>query len=151
MKKTLIIAASMVALVTVFASAQPGSGYRSSGPMHGGQRGIGLDTEELETVSGRIRLQEDQLPSVTSGGTTYSLHIPRLLIEEISIQDGQQVSVEGYVTTARSFDLLREETILRVRAMEAEGTRVVVPSQGDRRAFSTGSSSQRAPSRGSRR
>lgn len=155
MKKRLIIAVTMVALVAVFASAQAwngrepgmmgdqGSGHGGFGPMHAGQRGVGLDSQEMETVSGPIRLQEGQLPSVTSGDTTYSLHIPPILTEEVSIRDGQQITVEGYAT--------REQTILRVRAIESDGTRVIVPAQRDQRSFSARSSFQRAPTRGGRR
>lgn len=153
MKKTVVIAVSMVVLVAVLASAQAWDGrgpgmmgdqsgtYGGYGPMHGGQRGALLEDLEEETVSGRIQLQEDELPTITSGGTTYSLHIPWALAEEISIRDGQQVTVEGYLTTVQSFDLIGEETILRVRALEADGTRVVAPSQGV----------GRSPSRGARR
>lgn len=144
MKKTVVIGVSMVVLVTVLASAQAWNGrgpgmmgdrsgtYGGYGPMHGGQRGMLLEDLEEETVSGRIQLQEDQLPTISSGGTTYSLHIPWALTEEISIRDGQQVTVEGYVARVQSFDLLGEDTVLRVRAMESEGTRVVLPSPGAR-------------------
>ncbi|HKK47509.1 MAG TPA: hypothetical protein VJ932_00335, partial [Alkalispirochaeta sp.] len=110
-----------------------GSRYGGYGPMHGGQRGIALDDLESETVSGRIQLRQGALPTVPSGGTTYALHIPRILTDQIAIRDGQHVSIEGYITTARSFDLLSEETILRVRALESEGTRVVAPFRGGRR------------------
>lgn len=149
MKKTMVIAISMVALVTVVVSAQ--SGY---GPMHGGRHGMGienLENLEEETISGRIQLREGELPSITRGGTTYSLHIPWALTEEMSLNDGQQVTVEGYVTTARSFDLIGEETMLRVRALESDGTRVVLPSQGASRPNSQGSAGPRSSARGGRR
>ncbi|MFO8043212.1 MAG: hypothetical protein R6U25_08430 [Alkalispirochaeta sp.] len=151
MKKTVVIAVSMVVLVTVLASAQAWNGrgpgmmgdqsgtYGGYGPMHGGQRGMLLEELEEDTVSGRIQLQEGELPTISSDGTTYALHIPWALTEEISIRDGQQVTVEGYVTTVRSSDLLGEDTVLRVRAMESEGTRVVLPSRGARRSGARGS------------
>ncbi|MEX2442734.1 MAG: hypothetical protein WD492_03950 [Alkalispirochaeta sp.] len=160
MKKTVVIIASMVALVTVMASAQtwngrgpgmmgdPSGTYGGYGPMHGGRHGMVLDDVEEATVAGRIQLQEGELPTISSGGTTYSLHIPWVLTEELSISDGQQVTVEGYVTTARSFDLIGEETILRVRAMESDGTRVVLPSQGADRSSFRGSASPHSSTRG---
>jgi uncharacterized protein YdeI (BOF family) len=162
MKKTIAIAVSMVALVTVLASAQSWNGrgpgmmgdqsgaYGGYGPMHGGQRGTFLEELEEETVSGRIQLQEGELPTITSGGTTYSLHIPWTLTEEMSIRDGQHVTVEGYLSTVRSFDLIGEETILRVRAVESDGTRVVLPSQGFGRANRQGSRSPRSSGWGGR-
>lgn len=163
MKKTVVIAVSMVVLVAVLASAQawngrgPGmmgdqsGGYGGYGPMQGGQRGLSLEDLEEETVFGRIQLQEGELPTVTSGGTTYSLHIPWTLTEEISLRDGQQVTVEGYLTTVQSFDLIGEETMLRVRALESDGTRVVLPSQGVGRSGAPGSGSPRSSAQAGRR
>ena len=154
MKKTVVIAVSMVALLTVLVSAQTWNGrgpgmmgdqsgtYGGYGPMHGGRQGASIEDLEEETVSGRVQLREGELPTLTSGGTTYSLHIPWALTEEISVSNGQQVTVEGYLTTVRSVDLIGDETILRVRALESDGTRVVLPSQGVGRSASPRSSSR---------
>ncbi|MFW5694242.1 MAG: hypothetical protein ACOCYB_03680 [Alkalispirochaeta sp.] len=164
MKKTTIIAVSMAVLATMLVSAQAWNGrgpgmtgdqtgmHGGFGPMHSGQGGFAAGDLEEETVSGRIQLQEGELPSITSGGTTYSLHIPWVLTEELAMSDGQQITVEGYVTSVQSFDLVNEETILRVRAVESDGTRVVLPTGTGGRPGSQGDfSSRRTPFHGGRR
>lgn len=53
--------------------------------------------EELVTLTGQLILQEDQWPQLESGGEVYKLMYPPFIDLEIDVQDGQQITVQGYV------------------------------------------------------
>lgn len=83
---------------------------------------------EAQTITGRIVLEEDTLPVLVSGQTSYDLLIHPSLASEISVQSGETVTVEGYVRETASFDLLGTDNRVMVTAFESGGTRVVLPS-----------------------
>jgi uncharacterized protein YdeI (BOF family) len=143
MNKRFLIVAGMVALAAVAVSAQgrPGMGqYGAQGPQQGAMQGPGgsagrggmmggatWDDVEETSLAGRLVLAEDEFPVLSSGGEEYSLRIHPALSSEVTVRNGQQVSVEGFVREFQSFDLMGTERIVHVTAMEVDGTRVVLP------------------------
>jgi hypothetical protein len=142
MNKRVLIVAGLVALATVAVSAQgrPGMGqFGGDGPQpgmmqgaggfaaRGGMLGSAWDDAEETSLSGRLELAADEFPVLNSGGAEYTLRISPALSSELSVRNGQQISVEGYVREFPSFDLMGTERIVHVTAMEADGTRVVLP------------------------
>jgi hypothetical protein len=53
--------------------------------------------EEPATITGQLILQENQWPQLESGGQVYELMYPPFIDLEIDVQDGQQITIEGYV------------------------------------------------------
>jgi hypothetical protein len=177
MMKRVLIVAGLVALATVAVSAQgrPGMGqYGGQGPQagggwsgapqqgmvpgaggfagRGGMMGTAWDDVEETSLAGRLQLAEDEFPVLNSGGEEYSLRIHPTLSSEVSVRNGQQISVDGYVREFQSFDLMGTERIVHVTAMEVDGTRVVLPDgwggpgDGSRGGFSGGGASPRGGS-----
>tara|TARA_B100000614_G_scaffold249707_1_gene259015 strand:+ start:523 stop:1047 length:525 start_codon:yes stop_codon:yes gene_type:complete len=152
MTKRIVLATTLVILTATIASAQgwtggpgtmgrqqtqgraatPGAGmygprYDADDMMGWGPGWIDQDAEETE-LTGRLQLAEDQAPVLTSGGTDYVLHIHPALAQEVSVRNGQTITVTGYVANVASPDLLGEDHFVRVTAIEVDGTRVVLPS-----------------------
>lgn len=165
MMKRVLIVAGLVALATVAVSAQgrPGMGqYGGQGPQpqagaggfegRGGMMGPVWDDVEETSLAGRLQLADDEFPVLNSGGEDYSLRIHPTLSSEVSVRNGQQISVDGYVREFQSFDLMGTERIVHVTAMEVDGTRVVLPDgwggpgDGSRGGFSGGGASPRGGS-----
>ena len=123
MKRTMVISLVLITLAAGVAVAQPWGGDAgfSGGPWAQGE------APELETLEGRLRLAEDERPVLVAGGEEYTLAIHPALVAELSVSNGQSVTVEGFVTTFPSRDLLGDERVVHVRAFEAGGTRVVIP------------------------
>lgn len=119
MNKRIGLALAIGSIVTAIVTAQAVTGG-------GWQRD---DMEEIE-LSGRLRLVEDERPVLVSNGTDYILAIHPVLSGEVSVGNGQQVTVEGFAVSVPSPDLLGEDHLVRVTAMEVDGTRVVMPAGG---------------------
>lgn len=90
----------------------------------GGMMGSAGTAEEV-TYSGRIRLTQGEFPTLLVGNERYSLRIDPILAGEISLRDNTPAEVTGVLREFRSFDLLSEERVIHVRAIDVEGTRYV--------------------------
>lgn len=111
MKRTLFVAVALSIAVAAIASAQ-------SGPQ-------GVDSSAEIELSGRLRLEADERPVLVVGTEEYTLAIPRSIAAELDVDNGARVLVAGYLSERRSFDLISDSRVLRVRAFEVDGVRVV--------------------------
>ncbi len=104
--------------------------FAASAQMHAGagQAAGNADVEEIE-LTGRLRLERDQLPVLTVDGREYTLRIAPALSAEFEVRNGQEVSVSGFLLERPSRDLLGTTSIVMVRAIEVGGTRYVMPMQ----------------------
>ena len=84
------------------------------------------DTWETVTVSGAVSFEDWPHPEITSRGTTYELMVPRLPVEELDIQAGDTVTVEGIVVDRSD----SEEVYLKVIRAVVDGEEYFVPYGG---------------------
>lgn len=95
---------------------------------YGGAGGFGAGEVTDFEAEGRLILEEGVLPRLATDGTEYTLRIAPAIAAEIEVTNGETVSVDGGMVTLRGPDLVSTERIVFVRAIEADGTRVVAPS-----------------------
>jgi len=62
----------------------------------GAEHGLKFSEEKL-TVSGPVYFQNRMHAELKSGGQDYELMVPRFYLYELELEEGQQVTVEGYV------------------------------------------------------
>lgn len=111
MKRTMMLAAAMVVAVAALATAQ--AGFRAD------------DVEEVE-LSGVLRLAEGERPVLVVGSREYVLALHPALTQDLDVSSGERVSLEGVMIERDSFDLISTITVVRVHAIEADGTRHVL-------------------------
>lgn len=127
MKRRMVLAAALMAVVVLASSAQ----MRERG-------GAAIDTpglteaQEVE-LTGRLRLERDQLPVLVAADREYTLRIAPALGAELDVATGQEVAVAGYLMERASRDLLGTTAFVMVRAIEVNGTRYVMPVIGHMR------------------
>jgi hypothetical protein len=125
MKRIITISALLVVLSAGLVAAQPFGGV---GPCGGGAWATGAEeAPELQTLEGRLQLEQESRPVLLVDGEQYTLMIPPVIAQELSVRDGQTITVEGYVASVAGRDLLGDDQYVRVQAVEAGGTRVVMP------------------------
>lgn len=127
MKRTVGVSVVLMMVVGAVAMAQPFG--QATGP-GAGMRGAWVESSEEVSLTGRLVLAADEFPRLVSGGSEYQLRIAPWLSDEVDLTNNETISVEGYATTVASFDLLSDETVVHVSAIEADGTRVVMPDRG---------------------
>ena len=119
MNKRIAMMVGLIAVATMMVSADPWTGRGLSGRT--------WDDVEEQTLSGRIQLEADTFPILSSGGEEYILDIHPVLADEVTVRNGQQITVEGYVFEVSSRDLMGSDNVVRVTAVEVDGSRVVLP------------------------
>lgn len=127
MKRRIVLAVGFMMVVALVAGAQMRGGAVGSFAAPGFS-----EAEEVE-LTGRLKLERDQLPALVAAGREYTLRIAAALSAELEVADGQEVTVSGYLMERASRDLLGTTTIVMVRAVEAGGTRYVMPAMGHMR------------------
>ncbi|MFW5689309.1 MAG: hypothetical protein ACOC1U_07045 [Spirochaetota bacterium] len=130
MKRTLVLATVLVILTAGVVAAQPWGGEATAPAgryAEGPWSGAFAEAPELQTLEGRLELEDGERPVLVVGGEEYTLMINRVLAAELDVSDGARVTIEGVVVTVPGRDLLGDDIIVMVRAVEANGTRVVVP------------------------
>jgi hypothetical protein len=78
-------------LVLAAAAFTLAEGQSESGAQRYGAAGL-----EQVKVSGKLSLEDRMHPELESGGKTYELMVPWFLTRQIELQEGEQVTVEGY-------------------------------------------------------
>lgn len=119
MKRTAMIGIVLATIAVLGVSAWgPGAG-----------QGSFWDSEELEEsdLTGRLQLAENEVPVLVVGADEYQLMIPPILAAEIEVENNERISVTGYTTEFANPDLLGSTKVMHVRAIEADGERVVLP------------------------
>lgn len=130
MKRVFVLSVLLITLAAGFVVAQPwgGAGTPQTGAQSAGPWAFANEEQpELRTLDGRLELEDGARPVLIAEGEEYILRIHRVMLPELSVRDGQTVSVEGYVITVPGRDLLGDDLVLAVQALEANGTRVVMP------------------------
>jgi hypothetical protein len=91
MKKTLLVSSVilLVSLGSVFAS-----GSQEEGP-YGGFTGPGV-SEKIE-LTGRVQFPGYGHPELVAGGETYEIMVPFFLLDEVDLEEGETVTVEGFL------------------------------------------------------
>jgi hypothetical protein len=119
MKRTAMIGIVLATMAVLSVSAWgPGAGQ--------GIFGNNQDLEETE-LAGRLQLAENERPVLVVGANRYQLMIPPALAAEIEVENNERISVTGYETEFSNPDLLGNTKVVRVRAIEADGEKVVLP------------------------
>jgi hypothetical protein len=85
------------------------------------------DEIEESDLTGRLQLAENEIPVLVVGADQYQLMIPPALAGEIDVENNERISVTGYATEFASPDLLGNTKVFHVRAIEADGEKVVLP------------------------
>ncbi|MFP4212160.1 MAG: hypothetical protein ACOCU4_09540 [Alkalispirochaeta sp.] len=84
------------------------------------------DLEETE-LTGQLKLAENEVPVLVVGADQYQLMIPPVLAAEIDVENHERIAVTGYATEFADPDLLGSTKVMHVRAIEADGVKVVLP------------------------
>jgi len=119
MKRTAMIGIVLATIAVLGVSAWgPGAG-----------QGMFWNSEELEEsdLTGRLQLAENEVPVLVVGADQYQLMIPPALAAEIDVENNERISVTGYETEFSNPDLLGSTKVMHVRAIEADGEKVVLP------------------------
>lgn len=115
MKKSLLFI-SILAFVAVF-------GVFANGQSEAEELG---DTWDTVTVTGAVSFKDWPNPELTSRGKTYELIVPRFAEENIEIESGDEITIEGIVVDGAGTD----ETYLMVVKAIIDGEEYVVPFRG---------------------
>lgn len=78
-------------------------------------------TGEKVTVTGKVFLQNRAHPELTSGSQQYLLLVPRRLTWGLEVKEGEQVTVEGYKTTAPRWGASPDAVYLQVTGATIQG------------------------------
>ena len=74
-------------------------------------------SEETITVTGRLYFENLIHPELTSGDVEYELLVPRFYVDELDLEEGQTVTVEGY--TVEGMPCCEDEEELRILVTKA--------------------------------
>ena len=119
MKRTAMIGIVLATMAVLSVSAWgPGAGQ--------GMAWNNQDLQETE-LAGRLQLVENEVPVLVVGAEQYQLMIPPALAAEIDVENNERITVSGYATEFANPDLLGSTKVVRVRAIEADGRKVVLP------------------------
>ncbi|MFW5643582.1 MAG: hypothetical protein ACOCYQ_06095 [Alkalispirochaeta sp.] len=119
MKRTAMIGIVLATIAVLGVSAWgPGAG-----------QGTFRNNDEIEEsdLTGRLQLAENEFPVLVVGADQYQLMIPPALAAEIDVENNERISVTGYATEFSNPDLLGSTKVMHVRAIEADGEKVVLP------------------------
>ena len=72
-------------------------------------------------MTGKVFLQNRAHPELTSGSQQYLLLVPRRLTWGLEVKEGEQVTVEGYKTTAPRWDASPDAVYLQVTKATIQG------------------------------
>ena len=102
-------------------------GVSAWGPGAGG--GYMWNDEALEEtdLAGRLQLAKDELPVLVVGTDRYQLRIHPTLAAEVDVENNERIEVTGFANEFADPDLLGTTKVFHVRAIEADGERVVLP------------------------
>jgi hypothetical protein len=92
----------------VFATGQQEDAQAPYGP-----RSAFTQDEYGETVeaTGRLSFDENHFPVITSNGKTYQLMIPRFYYDDVDVEEGDSLTVEGYTVPGPRFEEAEENTV----------------------------------------
>ncbi|HKK49695.1 MAG TPA: hypothetical protein VJ932_11405 [Alkalispirochaeta sp.] len=119
MKRTVVMGIVLATIAIVGVSAWgPGAG--------GGYMWNDEEIEETE-LAGRLQLAEDEFPVLVVGTNRYQLMIPPALAAEVDVENNERIEVTGFAREIANPDLLTSTSVIHVRAIEADGERVILP------------------------
>ena len=78
-------------------------------------------SSESVSVSGTVELTASGVELKTGDGSEYELMFPRYLAEDVQVEDGQTVAVEGYLVSGPRWESDEDENHLRVDKVTIDG------------------------------
>lgn len=84
------------------------------------------DTWDTVTVTGTVTFKDWPHPEISSRGTTYELLVPRFSIDELEIESGDEITIEGVAVDGQEGD----EVYLKVIRAVIDGEEYYVPYGG---------------------
>lgn len=76
---------------------------------------------EIISLTGSLKLEEGEFPSLIADGEEYELMYPHFLDDGIELSDGQPVTVEGFLVPGPRWETEGEELHLRVTKAVIDG------------------------------
>ncbi|MDA3950067.1 MAG: hypothetical protein PF508_12725 [Spirochaeta sp.] len=119
MKRTVMMGIVLATIAIVGVSAW--------GPGTGGGLMWNDETLEETDLAGRLQLAENEIPVLVVGADRYQLMIHPTLAAEVDVENNERIEVSGFATEFSDRDLLGTTRVIHVRAIEADGQRVILP------------------------
>ena len=131
MKKTLFAAAVLLTVVSVFSFANGvkedttnpawGPGYGRFGGNTTAQAARPFKQGDLVTVTGNLKLVQNDHPELVTSDGTYELMYPYIYSDDVDLKDGQEITVKGYDTPAYRWSSDGDEKHLMVTEATIDG------------------------------
>lgn len=91
------------------------------------QRGQGSFSPEIMELTGTVMIDDEGFPVLKSGNEEYVLMYPNFLDDEIDVQDGDEVTVEGFIAPHPRRGTANDVTYLRVTKATIDGEEYEIP------------------------
>lgn len=110
---TVMIVLLVVGVGGAFAAGQEESSDFPYGPSRSMGRGFyseDFEQPELVTVTGRVAF-DDGFPTITAEGKTYDVMVPRYYADDVDVDAGATITVQGYLMNADTSPRLDEDDL----------------------------------------
>jgi hypothetical protein len=114
----------------VLALIVPVFGLYAAGEQEGEASVAPWGVAELVTVTGTVSQDVGRRPELVSGSDRYLLMYPLFLAESVELEQGETVTVEGYVSSGPRWGGSEETPYLRINKVSIRGKEYVIDNHG---------------------
>ncbi len=133
MRGKVFMVLTVLGLAAAASALAAGQGETAPRPYGPGWRGAPATAAEEIALTGRLSFQDTLHPVLESGGKEYQLMVPRFYAYAGELQEGQSITVKGFVAPGRPWrtaGAAEEAVFVRVTAAVVDGKEISLGNPG---------------------